>query len=191
MKYDEEVGYSIIDVKDPQESFQSKQSQLDPIDYKLLVNKEWNWNSSWVSYFAYDVWSSSGATGDTSFRKVNIIWTNNDRETTYTQEILVWRWNTTAKITRNWNITITNNSITLKSWQIIEIFASFNGAWQNLNIVPTWSSYRYVRWTNRNLTPSNDNVAFINSGTVDSTITLTFATSASERPIFWILIKIY
>ncbi len=35
----QDIEYNVIDISEPQESFQSKQSQLDPIDYNLLVNK--------------------------------------------------------------------------------------------------------------------------------------------------------
>jgi hypothetical protein len=33
------IEFETIDIPDPVESFQSRQSQLDPIDYRLLVNK--------------------------------------------------------------------------------------------------------------------------------------------------------
>jgi hypothetical protein len=39
MKYDKEIGHFSIDITDPQESFQSRQSQKDPVDYKLVKNK--------------------------------------------------------------------------------------------------------------------------------------------------------
>lgn len=33
------IDFTTINIPEPQESFQSRQSQLDPIDYNLLVNK--------------------------------------------------------------------------------------------------------------------------------------------------------
>lgn len=47
------IDFTTINIPEPQESFQSRQSQLDPIDYNLLVNKPtivvtaadvWLWN---------------------------------------------------------------------------------------------------------------------------------------------------
>lgn len=33
------ITYQVIKIDDPYESFQSRQSQRDPIDYNLLVNR--------------------------------------------------------------------------------------------------------------------------------------------------------
>ena len=35
---DKKITYKIIKIDDPIESFQSKQSQKEPIDYRLLIN---------------------------------------------------------------------------------------------------------------------------------------------------------
>lgn len=36
---EKEITYNVIKIDDPIESFQSRQSQREPIDYNLLVNK--------------------------------------------------------------------------------------------------------------------------------------------------------
>lgn len=39
MKKIETIDFTVVNIPNPIESFQSKQSQLDPIDYRLLINK--------------------------------------------------------------------------------------------------------------------------------------------------------
>jgi hypothetical protein len=158
-------------------------------DYKLLKNKP---TSLWDRYFAMDIWSSSGSAWDWMFRDVNLIGTNWDREITYSQEIIVGRWSTTAKITRSENITPISNAFTLKPWQIFSITSYFNSSTQTVRISRTGSSVRYLRaWaTPLDITSANPELIFINSGTTDSSIKLTFGTTASDRPIFGFLINI-
>ena len=171
-------------------SFEKVPSYNDPsIDYNRLKNKP---TSNWSQYFAMDIWSSSGATGDGTFRDVNLIGANWDRETTYSQEIIVGRGSTTAKITRSENITPVSNTFTLKPWQLFSITSYFNSATQTVRINRTGSSVRYIRAgaTPLDINSANQELIFINSGTTDSSIKLTFATSATDRPIFGFLVNI-
>lgn len=39
LNIDKEEWFFVLDIPDPVESFQSRQSQLDPIDYRLLIWK--------------------------------------------------------------------------------------------------------------------------------------------------------
>ncbi len=162
-----------------------------PIDYELLFNKP-DTSSSWSKYFAMDIWSSAWATWDGTFRDVNLIWVNWDLETSYSQEIIVALGSTTAKITRSENITPTSNIFTLKPWQVFSITSYFNSATQTVRISRTGWSVRYIRAgaTPLDLNSANQELIFINSGTSNSSVKLTFATSASDRPIFWFLINI-
>ncbi|HNG96758.1 MAG TPA: hypothetical protein PLW93_00635 [Candidatus Absconditabacterales bacterium] len=172
-----------IDSKDP--SFEQVQGiNKQGYDARLLRNKE-------LVYFAFDVWSSSGATGDGTFRVLKLIGNNGDRETSYTQEIITSLGNTTAKITRSGNMFVQGDSFILPSGHVLEAFASIYTATQNVEIRLTGSSFRYVRGTSRNLTTTNDNFAVINSGATDIIVDLRFATSASDRPIFGLFFKIY
>lgn len=41
-----------------------------------------------MQYFAMDIWASSGSTGDGTFRDINLIGFNGDKEKIYTQEII-------------------------------------------------------------------------------------------------------
>ena len=172
-----------IDSKEP--SFEQVQGiNKQWYDARLLRNKE-------LVYFAIDIWSSSGATGDGTFRVIKLIGNNGDRETSYTQEIITGLGNTTAKITRAWNMYVQWDSFILPAGHILEVYGSFSTATQNVEVRFTGSSSRYVRWTSRNLTTTNDNFAVINSWTTDIVVDLRFATSASDRPIFWLFFKIY
>ncbi len=172
-----------IDSKEP--SFEQVQGiNKQWYDARLLRNKE-------LVYFAFDVWSSSGATWDGTFRVLKLIGNNWDRETQYTQEIITGLGNTTAKITRSGNMYVQGDSFILPAGHILEVFWRFHTATQSVKIMLTWSSYRYVRWSNITLNSANDNVAVINSLTNDIVVDLQFYTSASDRPIFWLFFKIY
>lgn len=156
-----------------------------PYDYELLKNKPKN------QYFAMDVWSSSGATGDGTTRDLNLIGLNGDREVTYSQEIIVGLGSTTAKITKQSSIEPPNsNTFVVLPGQIVEVSASFNSSTQNLYVSNTGSK-RYLKGTTLTLNSTNPDVTFINSWTTEMTIKFQFATSASDRPIFWFFFKIY
>lgn len=161
-----------------------------PNDYELLFNKPTS--STWSQFFAMDIWSSAGATGDGTFRDLNLIGANGDRETTYSQEIIVGRGSTTAKITRRESVTPVSNIFTLTSWQIFSITSYFNSSTQTVRISRTGSSIRYIRAgaTPLDINSANQELIFMNSWTTDVSIKLTYATSASDRPIFGFLIEI-
>jgi len=158
-------------------------------DYNLLKNKP---TSSWGKYFVMDIWSSSWSTWDGTFRDLNLIGANWDREKTYSQEIIVWLWSTTAKITRSENITPSSNTFTLSPWQVFSISSYFNSTTQTVRISRTWGSVRYIRaWaTPLDINSANPELIFMNSGTSDCIVKLTFATSASDRPLFWFIVNI-
>lgn len=162
----------------------------NPVDYNRLKNLPST--TSWNQYFAMDIWSSAGATGDGTFRDINLIWVNWDRETSYSQEIIVALGSTTAKITRSENVTPVSNVFTITPWQVFSITSYFNSATQTVRINRTGGSVRYIRAgaTPLDLNSSNQELIFINSGTTDSSVKLKFATSASDRPIFWFMIQI-
>jgi hypothetical protein len=60
-----------------------------------------------------DIWSSAGATGDGTYRDINLIGANGDMEASYSQEIVVSRGSTTAKITKRYNCSVSGNNITI------------------------------------------------------------------------------
>lgn len=184
-------SYNEITIPELKTPDQSQGFNNAPIE-DLQVNVKNNRNISQVQYFAMDVWSSAWATWDGTFRVLKLIWFNWDREKQYSQEIITALGSTTAKITKSYNIdTPKSDTISVPSWKVFEIYASFNSATQNLQVVNTTGSKRYLFWSNTTLTTTNQNISMINSGTDNLNIQLKFATSASDRPIFWFLIKIY
>ena len=159
-------------------------SQIDP---------SWNRYISWMQYFAMDIFASSGSTWDGTFRDINLIGFNWDKWKSYTQEIIVALGSTTAAITKSYTInTLINNVIKLPAWKVFKISAYFNSSTQNLRIADT-GSRRYIRagTTPLDLTSANPELIFINNWTTTSSITLKFATSASDRPIFGFLMEIF
>lgn len=157
----------------------------DSLDYKLLKNKP----LSVVQSFAMDIWSSAWSAWDWTYRDINLIWLNGDRETSYSQEIIVWLGSTTAKITRQGTIMPTWNTFIVNPWKVFSINSYFSSATQNLRVSITWSK-RYLKWWVTDLNSTATDLIFINSGTTPNVITLKFATTAAERPIFWFLIEI-
>lgn len=148
---------------------------------------------SGMQYFAMDIFSSSWSTWDGTFRDINLIGFNGDKQKSYTQEIITGLGNTTAAITKTYTIdTPVNDIIKLPAWKVFRISAYFNSATQNLRVADT-GSRRYLRaWsTHLDLTSANPELVFINNWTTTSNITLKFATTASDRPIFGFLIEIF
>jgi hypothetical protein len=137
-----------------------------------------------------DIWSSAGATGDGTYRDVNLIGNNWDMETTYSQEIVVWRGSTTAKITKKYNCTVSGNNITIPWGATVVIRCSFTNATQFARIVKTSWSLRYIKWSSLDISNTNNDIIFINSSTSESTIKIQFGTTASDRPIFGFSIEI-
>ena len=177
---------TIPDIKTPDQSQGLYNAPIEDTQLNVGNNRE----ISGMQYFAMDIWSSAWSTGDGMYRDINLIWFNWDREKTYTQEIIVALWNTTAKITKSYTIdTPVNNIIKLPAWKVFRISSHFTNATQNLRVSITGSK-RYLRSWNTDLNSANPELVFINSWTTTSSITLKFATSAADRPIFWFLIEI-
>jgi len=158
----------------------------------VQIDPEGNREISQEQYFAMDIFASGWAAWDGTFRDINLIGFNGDKGKSYSQEIISTLWSTTAAITKTYTIdTPVNNMFKLPAWKIFKISAYFNSATQNLRISDT-GTRRYIRaWaTPLDLTSANPELVFINNWTTTSSITLKFATSAADRPIFWFLIEI-
>lgn len=159
----------------------------DRQDYNLLKNKP-TWNGL---FFAMDIWSSAWATGDWTYRDVNLIGSNWDMETSYSQEIVVGRWSTTAKITKRYTATVSGNLITIPAGWVVNIVANFTNATQFIRLTQAGWSLRWLRWSSLDMNNTNNDITFINSSNSDSTLLIKFWTSASDRPIFGISISIF
>lgn len=158
----------------------------EPIDYNYVVNKPSTWG---VNFLALDFWSSAGATGDASYREMSLLGNNGDMTVTYTNVLLYWLGTTTYKLTKQYSwIEIVDNFITLPAWKVCRIQWQFSSTTQYARFIATWSK-RFLRWSSLDLTSANPEVTFINTW-ADTTLTINFATTASDRPIFGIFLEI-
>lgn len=177
---------TIPDIKTPDQSQGFNNEPIEDVQLKVWNNR----NISKEQYFAMDIWSSSWSAWDLTFRDINLIWLNWDKEKSYTQEIISTLGNTTAKITKSYTIdTPINNIIKVPVWKVFKISTYFNTSTQLLRVSTTWSK-RYLKWWNTDLSSTVPELVFMNSGSTTINVTLKFATSAAERPIFWFLIEI-
>lgn len=181
-----EIDFTTIDINDPVESFQSRQSQLDPIDYRLLVNKP-----HFFDYFTLFIDSSAGATWDGTYREVNLIWNNWDLWKSYSQEIVVWRGSTTATVTKKYTVSITWNSIEVPAWSIVEIECRPLTSTQIVQIATTGWSFQYISWNSMDFSFTFTKATILNNSTSNATLKLNFGTSWTDRPRFWLFIRIY
>ena len=156
-----------------------------PIDYKLLKNKDQQW------YYALSINCTAGATADWTYRTIDV-WVNWDIETSYNQTILTGLGSTTATVTKTYTFSHTNNVFSLLPWKVMEITAKFPTSTWLLRVDYT-GSLRMLKaesWL-FDMSQTNTHIVFINSNTTAKDITMKFATSAADRPSFWIFIKIY
>ena len=179
-----------INIPDPVQSSYVRNWQDSVIeDSQLNVGN--NRRISNMQYFAMDIFCSSWATGDVTFRDVNLIGFNWDLAKSYTTEILPTRWNSTATLTKSYTIdTPIENVILVPTWKIMEVCTSIASATITVKASITWT-FRYLEGTTANLTSTTPRVSVINSSNDYLRVKIQFATSASERPSFWIVIKIY
>lgn len=144
------------------------------------------------NFAVFDFWSSAGATGDSTFREMTLSGTNWDKQVTYNQELILGRGSTTYKLTKVYNgVTIVGNVITIPAWKICRIQTNFSAATEYARISTTWWSIRYLRGNSSlDLTSTNPEATFINASANDMTFKILYATSSTNRPIFWIFIEI-
>lgn len=179
---------TIPSIKTPDQSQGLNNAPIEDTQLQVGNNRE----ISGMQYFAMDIFASGWAAWDGTFRDINLIGFNGDKGKSYSQEIISTLGSTTAAITKTYTIdTPVNNVFKLPAWKIFKISAYFNSATQNLRVADT-GTRRYIRaWaTPLDLTSANPELVFINNWTTTSSITLKFATSAADRPIFWFLIEI-
>lgn len=155
-----------------------------PIDYKLLKNKP-------NLYLTLFIDSSAGATWDGTYRELNLIWNNWDLWKSYSQEIVVWRWSTTATVTKINTIEISWNDILIPAQSVIQIDCQPITSTQTIRLITTWWSFKYLKWSSLDLTATFNSIILLNESTSNATMKLNFGTSWTDRPRFWIFIRIY
>lgn len=160
-----------------------------PNDYALLINTP----SNGVNYAVLDFWATAWATGDATYREVNLWGTNWDLQTAYTAYTLLTGLGTMDyKLTRVVSgVTITGNNVTVPAWKTCRLSCYPSWANHNVRITVTGGSLRYLVGGSLDFTGASGTTAFINASASDATFVIKYATGAANRPIFWLLIEIF
>lgn len=144
-----------------------------------------------MQYYALDIWWTGWAAWDATYRIINLIGLNGDRDKTYSEEIIQWLWSTTARITKTYTIdTPVNGVIKVPPWAIFRINARFSTATQTLRMTIS-GSYRFLNGNSNDLTDANPTATLINASNTSLTIYFRFQTTAAERPVFWFFVEIF
>ena len=159
-----------------------------PNDYKLLKNKGWG-----IWYASLDFWATAWATWDGTYREVNIGGADGDMQTAYTSyTLLTGLWTMDYKLTRKVSgVNISGNNISVPAWKTCRISCYPNGINHYVRITVTGGSIRYLVGGSLDFTGASGTTTFINASTSDATFVIKYATPASSRPIFWLLIEIF
>lgn len=163
---------------------------VEAIDYRYLKNKPSS--QSW-NYAVLDFWATAWATWDGTYREVNIGGADWDMQTAYTSYTLLTGLGTMDyKLTRKVSgITISGNNISVPAWKTCRISCYPNGVNHYVRITVTGGSIRYLKWGSLDFTWASWDCTFINASASDATFVIKYATPASSRPIFWLLIEIF
>ena len=159
-----------------------------PNDYKLLKNKGWG-----IWYASLDFWATAWATWDGTYREVSIGGADGDMQTAYTSyTLLTGLWTMDYKLTRKVSgVNISGNNISVPAWKTCRISCYPNGINHYVRITVTGGSIRYLVGGSLDFTGASGTTTFINASTSDATFVIKYATPASSRPIFWLLIEIF
>lgn len=158
----------------------------------LQIDVGSNRDISTMQFFALDIWGTSGAAGDWSFRNIIFTWVNWDKQKQYTETIMEWLWTTTAKISKSYSInTPLSNVIYVMPWKIFEAYGNFNTSTMSVRMNRTGWNIRYLLWWNDIITSASPYVSWFNASDTAVQVRIQYSTSASERPIFGVFIKVY
>lgn len=166
-----------------------------------------NRNISWMQYFALRVNQVSWPTGTVTPTALIFTGKNWDIQKNYTNT-LFWKWlgagnEVTVNITKKYTMDTAyeNNALgvwsqvdwvfRIKAWQIAEISTWFNTSTMTLNLQNILWNYAILSGTSLWFTTTNNQATVINSWTTDLVFRMLFSTTASDRPTFSILMKIF
>jgi len=168
-----------------------------------------------VQYFAFKVnciwWPTTFALSNTKYALI-YSWKNWDTNKSFTELFLEWSW---AGEEYTWNITKYSTidthyesnwatqvpiDIVIPSWKICEVVTSFLTSTQILRLDIITGSVQFLYWYNSTpilLSTANPNSTFFSSSTTSLKLRLNWLSTTNsppyvtERPSFWIFIKIY
>lgn len=133
----QDITYNVISITDPIESFQSSQSQLDPLDYNLLINKP----ESFLEYYSKWDWSDWDITIGSFETIYRDMYYNNltipASCTLYTNWYAVYvKWT----LINNWVISHNGNN-----WSNASLFTGW-AWWAAVNQWSIWVNYWGKKW---------------------------------------------
>jgi hypothetical protein len=168
----QDIEFNTISILDPVESFQSKQSQLDPIDYNLLVNKP----DSFLYYYSkwdgsdWDVINSGtvALTRDMYYNNLTIP-VSTTIITSWYSICVKWTLLNQWTISYNWNNWSNASLYTWWAWWAAlatwTIWVNYWGkTWWNGGIWPSTPHQDWVAWDSSNPSYSNVNAVAWASG---------------------------
>ncbi len=159
------------------------------------VDIDWTWYSSasWsLNFMALDIFSTSWANADGTYRDVIYPWIEGDRGASYNKTILTGLGATVCQYTQRSVLdtgVFDGIDFTISSWKICVISTNITSASAILRLSITWF-IRYLASNSNDLTSTVNRVSFINSWTTDVKFRIKFASSPWSLPSFGILIEI-
>lgn len=140
----QDITYNVIDISEPVESFQSKQSQLDPIDYNLLINKP----DSFLTY--YSKWDGSDG-------NLTVTWTETLYRDMYYDNLTINSWaylyTNGYSLCVKWQL-VNNGTIDHSgvNWNNASLYTGGAG-WAAVNQWTLWVNYWGKKWGNGGIWP--------------------------------------
>ena len=142
-------------------------------------------------FFALDMFWSSW-TGDATYRDVlsQYMGENKKAGKSMVAPILSWLGNITYSATLNYSTDYFWSYVVLvPPTGILEINSIFYASTESIRIWTT-GSMRYLKWSSKDMSNTNNHIILINNWTTHNKITIQYATSASDVPRFWIFMKV-
>lgn len=144
--------------------------------------------------WAMDLWAQSGQVADSMFRDLVYPWVNGDMQVTYNTIVLAGMASpTTTKFTLKHTLwsQFDGTNIIVKPWQVCEIQASIYYTSALLRISTSGAWQRPLWWVQTDLSTYSPAFTFINSWITDVNLKFKYADTSWNKPIVWILVKIY
>jgi len=157
-----------------------------PIDYNFLKNKPSS--SAWSSYCAIDIDASAWDAADNTYREVNLPSANTLSTATSAITLLVWLGTMTTEYKRTGSLAPVWNVFTVPAGSVCMINMGIQNTFSLLRVNIISGSNKYVRWQSTDLSTTNSEYWFI--AVTEVTFNVLFATSSSNRPIFWFMVEI-
>lgn len=171
----------------PETSYGLSNEKLNDNQLKIGTNRD-IYRSQ---YFALDIFGSSG-TWDITYRDIvyQYMWENKKGAKSMVAPILSWLGDITYSASLNYSTDYFWSYVVLvPPTGILEINSIFYASTESVRIWTT-GSMRYLKWSSKDMSNTNNHIILINNWTTHNRITIQYATTASDVPRFWIFMKV-